>query len=193
MYYKIIMVKVLIPMATDSEELEAIAVVNVLRRAKVQVVIASTTGNKVVKCARDTKIECDELIETVKDDKFDAIILPGGMPGATSLGQHSLLQTMLKKQKSESNLYGAICASPAKALCEPGLLKDISKATCYPAPAFVSLLGDKYTDTEDVVVSENCVTSKGPGTAVVFGLKIVELLVSKDEAKNVAKDMLVQY
>ena len=108
------------------------------------------------------------------------------MPGAEYLRDSAPLIAILEKQKAEAKLYGAICASPAVVLAEKGLIGE--GATCFPAPKLRKKMASPVDD--DVVVQGNVVTSKGPGTAIHFGLKLGELLYGKDKAKAISTEML---
>merc|ERR1712080_274215 len=132
----------------------------------------------------------DDSIDNVKDQDFDAIILPGGMPGATNLAENATLVNMLKTQSSKGKIIAAICASPAVVFASHGLLK--SKAQCYPAPKFLEMLGNKLDNTKNVVVDDNVVTSVGPGTALEFGFELVSLLCGSAKGKEIAEGMKFQ-
>ncbi|TMW56782.1 hypothetical protein Poli38472_006792 [Pythium oligandrum] len=180
----------LIPVADGSEEIEAVTLADVLVRGGVQVTVASV-GQKeenVVKMSRGVKVQGDLAIEACVDLSFDAIIVPGGLPGATNLRDSSVLIDLLKKQKQEDKLYGAICAAPAVVLYPHGLLP--SPATGYPGSE-KDLEAIDFKKDERVVVTGKCVTSQGPGTAMEMGVKLVELLCGKEKAVQVAKGLLV--
>jgi len=115
------------------------------------------------------------------------VVLPGGMPGATRLGENADLARILKEQQARSSLIGAICAAPAVVLQAQGFL-DGQHATCHPA--FVKDLQDASHASERVVVSGNVVTSKGPGTAIEFALELVELVCGKDKRDEVEGPMV---
>lgn len=180
--------KVLIPIADDSEEIEAVCLIDTLRRAGLDVTVASVDKLQVT-ASRGVKIVADALIADCKDVDYDCIALPGGMPGAEHLRDSTDLIAMLKKQKAAGKLYGAICASPAVALLPHGLLDGVKAATCYPG--FQNKLNPAQTSDERVVVAGNCITSQGPGTAIEFALKLIEQLLGRQKAKEVAAPMLV--
>ena len=176
----------LIAIAHGSESLEAVAVVNVLRRADVAVTVASVERELKVDGTRGIPLMADVLFEDVARREFDAIVLPGGEKGAERLAQCKPLIEKLRAQRVAHKWYGAICAAPALTLSPHGLL-DGKQATCYPA------FRDKllhYVD-RDVVVDGHCVTSQGPGTALRFGLKLVEALCGVEKARAVGAQMLV--
>jgi 4-methyl-5(b-hydroxyethyl)-thiazole monophosphate biosynthesis len=185
------MPNVLVPIADGSEEIETTGIQDTLVRAGCTVTLASVMPDKKTTCkmSRGLNILADKTIDECVDETWDAIVLPGGMPGAEHLRDSAPLADMLKKQKAGgSGIYAAICASPAVVFTAHDLL-PASGATCYPAPAFK----EKVPGRSDarVVVDGKCVTSQGPGTAIEFGLKLAELLVSKEKADEVAKAMLM--
>ena len=179
--------KVLVPIADGSEEIEAVCIIDTLRRASADVTVASV-GQSQIKASRGVKIVADVLISDCTDKIYHAIVLPGGMPGAEHLRDSEPLIAKLKEQKTAGRLYAAICASPAVVLHHHGLLTGV-KATCYPA--FRDQLDPAYASNARVVVDGHCITSQGPGTAIDFALKLVEALFGPDKAKEVAKAMLV--
>lgn len=178
--------KVLIPIANGSEELEAVTIVDCLRRAGADVVVASVMPSKTVTASRAVLLTADVLITEVSGQQYDLIVLPGGMPGADNLRDSEILIQMLQQQAESGRFYAAICASPAVVLLHHNLLKG-KNATCYPS--MLNNLPDAVD--EKVVVDGNCITSQGPGTAIAFSLKLIELLYSKETSDEVARAMLV--
>jgi 4-methyl-5(b-hydroxyethyl)-thiazole monophosphate biosynthesis len=177
--------KVLVAIADGIEELEAVTIIDVLRRAGADVTVASV-GGKQVTASRDVKLVADAVISDCLGTVYDLIALPGGMPGAEHLRDSSRLIEMLKEQAASGRLYAAICASPAVVLKPHGLLEN-KKATCYP-----SLLSDlDQTEQAKVIVDGSLITSQGPGTALEFSLKLIELLFDKQKSQEVANVMLV--
>ena len=179
---------VLIPIADGVEDLETVTIIDVLRRAKANVIVASIHSKLDVTAARQTRIVADSLLSDYIDSQFDLIALPGGLPGAENLRDCEPLIQLLKTQKETGNLYGAICASPAYVLQTHGLLQDVA-ATCYPA--FHDQLSNHEQINKHVVVSKNCITSQGPGTALEFALTLVELLYDEALRREIAGQMLV--
>ena len=176
--------KVLVAIAEGIEELEAVTIIDVLRRAEANVTVASV-GSKQVTASRGVKLVADAVISDCVGSVYDLIALPGGMPGAEHLRDSKELTEMLKEQAASGRFYAAICASPAVALKPHGLLEN-KKATCYP-----SLLSElDNPEQAKVVVDGNCITSQGPGTALEFSLKLIELLFDKEKSRQVAKAML---
>ncbi len=179
--------KVLVPIANGTEELEAVSIIDCLRRAGADVTVASVSEKKQIIASRKTLLTADKLIRYCVNEKYDLIALPGGMPGAEHLRDSRELTEMLKEQFESGRLYAAICASPAVVLQPQGLLKG-RKATCHPA--FVSKLDNKDSAGEKVVVDSTCITSQGAGTALPFSLKLVEILFGAEKAKEVAAAMV---
>jgi len=180
--------KVLVPIANGTEEIEAACIIDTLRRAGAEVTVASV-GELQVTASRSMKLVADARISDCVNQTYDCIALPGGMPGAEHLRDSAPLIEKLKQQKQSGRLYGAICASPAIVLQPHGLLQK-TRATCYPAMR--GKLEAAYASDEAVVVDGYCVTSQGPGTAIPFALKLVELLFGAQRAREVADAMLVR-
>lgn len=179
---------VLVPIADGIEELESVAMIDVLRRGGAQVTIASVSSGLQITASRKTKLVADAMIKDCVGMVFDGIFLPGGMPGAEHLRDSAPLTELLKQQVQAGRLYGAICASPAVVLAHHGLLQG-RKATCYPS--METQLPDASAACKRVVVDHNCITSQGPGTAVEFALALVEALFGAERRKQVAEPMLV--
>ena len=177
---------VLIPIADGTEELEAVTIIDVLRRAGGEVTVASV-GSLQVTASRKVNLVADCLIDDCTDKTFDLIVLPGGLPGADHLRDCVPLIDMLKSQKQSERFYAAICASPAVALAPHGLLDD-KQATCYPSCA--DQLPDSSRANLRVVVDGNCITSQGAGTALEFSIELARLLFGDVKAKQVAEAML---
>ena len=186
--------RALVPVATGSEEIELTAIANVWRRAGWDVTIAAIDDHPVVTCARGQRILADAAPDDLLDAQFEAIALPGGMPGASNLAACEPLLRLLRRHKVDNRWYGAICASPAVVFAQaaPDLLP--SRATCHPAfsDALEQAVGCTALD-ERVVVDEaaRCVTSRGPGTAIEFALELVRLVEGDDAANNVSGPMCV--
>ena len=179
--------KVLVPIANGTEEIEAACIIDTLRRAGAEVTVASVDDLQVT-ASRGMKLVADARISDCMSQTYDCIALPGGMPGAEHLRDSAPLIEKLKQQKLAGRLYGAICASPAVVLQAHGLLAKV-KATCFPSMR--GKLDPAYASDEPVVVDGQCVTSQGPGTAIAFAIKLVELLFGAPKAREVADAMLV--
>ncbi len=178
---------VLVPIADGSEELEAVCIIDVLRRAGAEVTVASV-GKMQITASHGVKLVADKLIADCLDSKYDLIALPGGLPGADNLRDSEELEQLLKSQQQEGRLYAAICASPAVVLHYHGLLAS-RRATCHPF--FVDQIEGNDAIDSRVVVDDTCITSRGPGTALEFALKLVECLYGKKKAGEVAAPMIV--
>lgn len=178
---------VLVPIAEGSEEMEAVTIIDVLRRAGAIVTVASV-GNLKITCSRGVKIEADTLIDQCASQTFDLIALPGGIPGAENLRDSQLLIQKLRQQKEEGRFFAAICASPAVVFQHHGLIDHLN-ATCHPA--FKDQLPPKTEVSSRVVVDGGCITSCGPGTALSFSLKLVECLFGTEKMKEVAAPMVI--
>lgn len=178
---------VLVPIADGTEEIEAVTLIDVFRRAGAEVTVASVNALQVT-AAHGIRLVADCLIDECEDRNFDLIVLPGGMPGANHLRDSGVLKRMLQRQQAAGGFYGAICASPAVVLEAHGLLRD-RQATCHPG--FVESLGNSSAAGLRVVADANCVTSQGPGTAMAFALKLVELLFGREKMESVASPMVI--
>jgi protein deglycase len=177
--------RILVPVAEGFEMLEALAVVDVFRRAGVEVDLAGISDLEVVS-SHGVRIYADKLISECLDISYDLVVLPGGIPGSENLRDSDALITILKKQNAKQGLYGAICAAPAVVLEYHGLLEG-KKATCHPL--FVSQLSNQEEVSSKVVYDQNCVTSKGAGTAVDFALELLQILLGNEKKMEVATGM----
>ncbi len=177
--------KVLVPVAQGTEEMEAITIIDVLRRAGAEVIVASVDELQ-IKASGGIEFKADQLIKECMEDEFDLIVLPGGIPGAQNLRDSKTLEILLKKQAAQQKFYGAICASPALVLHHYGLVTP-GKVTCHPG--FVDVIDNGNIVEQNVVVDKNCITSRGAGTACDFALTLVELLYSGEKKKQVAQGL----
>lgn len=182
--------RVLVPVADGSEEMETVIIIDILRRASVNVVVASIEEKLEILGSRKVKLVADKLIEDAAKSTYDLIILPGGMPGAERLGMCESLRKLLREQALSNRVYGAICASPAVVLEPQGLLKD-KKATAHPS--FSSKLVDQSGVSAGVVIDGKLITSKGPGTTMEFSIALVDKLYGHDRARGIAQGMVFNY
>lgn len=180
------MTRVVIPVANGSEEMETVTIVDILRRAGWDVVLAGIQGAGAVTASRGVKLIPDAQWEKIDLSTFDMIVLPGGMDGTTAFCKNDGVQEALRIFDIEELWICAICAAPL-ALHEAGILKKHA-FTCYPGIEKQM----KRTDRSDktVVVSGNIITSQGPGTAIPFALKLIELVDGEDAASLVASGLL---
>lgn len=179
---------VLVPIADGIEEIEAVVIIDVLRRAGAEVVVASIK-DLTVRASRGVNLVADTTLESCINSSFDLIALPGGMPGAEHLRDSLALRQMLTLQHENKRLIGAICASPAIVLHHHGILKD-HLATCYPS--FQNQL-DRVEVDLPVVVDGHIITSQGPGTAFAFALSLVEQLWGENMKNEVADSMVLPH
>ncbi len=178
----------LIVLADGFEEIEAITPIDVLRRAGIEVIVAGV-GKREIIGAHDITVETDLMIEQYQGTP-DAVILPGGMPGAENLNKSEALKDLLQKMKRSGKIIGAICAAPAVVLAPNGLL-DGRKATCFPG--YENDLGPKVKFLPERVVSDaQVITSRGPGSAMEFSLELVSQLVSAEKAEQLSQKMVVK-
>ena len=163
------MSRVLVPLAQGCEELEAITITDLLVRAGVEVTTAGLDDQPVT-ASRGTTIVPDTSIDTVVDETFDLIVLPGGLPGADHLRDDNNIRLLLKNHAARGKYIGAICAAP-KALAAAGLLEG-KRATAYPG--VLEALGNDQIRVRDsaIEVDGKVITSRGPGTAMDFALEL---------------------
>lgn len=173
--------KVLAFMANGFEEVECLAVVDVLRRAGIQTELVSISEQVEVCSSHQVMIKADKVLNEVDLNDADVYFLPGGMPGATNLAECKPLCDALLKAAAESRHIAAICAGPS-VLGKLGLLKG-KKATCYPGFED-ELLGAEYTK-QGVVTDGKITTARGLGYALDLGLELVKLTLGEDKAKEI--------
>eukprot|EP01036_Dinobryon_divergens_P029923 gene29923-39094_t len=186
--------KVLVPIANGTEEIEAVTIIDTLVRAGAHVTTATVSNERsllAVTCSRGVKLVGDKHIDDCIDESSELIACPGGMPGATNLRDSDSLRTLLVKQSENNKLIGAICASPAVILAHHGLIGTKS-ATCYPVAKFTTAIGGSYSNAP-VVVDGTLVTSQGPGTSLLFSLKLVEILFGPEKARLLNEEMIAQF
>lgn len=178
--------RALIILAEGFEDIEAVTPIDILRRVNVDVTVAGLSSER-VRGARGIVVETDAVLSD-SDSSYDAVILPGGMPGAEHLASSSKVKKLILEMSSKGKIVAAICASPALVLGPLGLL-DGKKATCFPG--METNFSARVKFVKDAVVQDgNIITSRGPATAFPFALKIVENLAGKDIAEMVGKQTL---
>ncbi len=184
------MIKVLVPLAGGFEEIEAVSIIDVLRRAEIEVIIASLNSINVVKGANNISVLTDIEIKDVVVDELDMIVLPGGVEGTYALAEDSNVQSILKEMDSCGKNIGAICAA-AYALHKAGVLKH--NYTCYPSFE-EHIRADGYMgDKAKVVEDSNVITSRGPATAIYFALAIVKNLKGEETQKALQSGLLADF
>jgi 4-methyl-5(b-hydroxyethyl)-thiazole monophosphate biosynthesis len=180
------MSKVCVLFADGFEEIEAITIVDILRRAEVDVTTVGIDGTR-VQGSHSIVVEADKALGDVSDESWDMVILPGGLPGATNLRDHPDVQQLLKTQSSSGGRLAAICAAPI-ALGAAGVLEG-KRATSYPGFEAELIGADCVEDR--VVVDGNVITSRGPGTSIEFALTLVSELRGAQVAAALRQGMLV--
>ncbi len=176
------MASVLVPLAQGCEELEAVTIIDLLRRAGIEVITAGLDAQP-VRASRGTVLIPDTTLDKVTERDFDMIVLPGGLPGADHLDQDPRLHALLTRTAAADGYVAAICAAP-KVLASNGLLKN-RKATSFPGVLDkISVPGMDYRE-EAVVQDGKIITSRGPGTAMDFALALIENLVGVDKRAQV--------
>lgn len=182
------MTNILIPIATGFEEIEAITLIDLLRRAEFEVTTVSINASLIVEGAHGIKIEADAMLNQVEDKSFSAVILPGGMPGTLNLKKDEALKAAVLNWVDQGSAYGAICAAPT-ALAAWGLLQG-KQSTSYPG--FENEMGDANYSTQSVVVDGNCLTSRGVGTAIDYACAWVSYFKDDDAAQVLKKKILAE-
>ena len=168
------MPKVLVPLAQGCEEIEAVTVIDILRRAKIEVISAGLDAQP-VRASRGVMLIPDMTLDAAMQQEFDMIVLPGGQPGTNNLKADARIIGLLKRMSVQGKYVTAICAAPS-VLAAAGLL-DGKQATSFPGTL------DSFNSIKQrsaaVVTDGKLVTSRGPGTAMDFALSLVEILVGK--------------
>ncbi|KAJ8480007.1 hypothetical protein OPV22_023734 [Ensete ventricosum] len=180
--------KVLVPVGMGTEEMEAVILVDVLRRAGADVLMASVEPDLVVEASSGIKLVADVGIDACADEVFDLVALPGGMPGSVRLRDCEVLRKITVRQAEEKRLYGAICAAPAVTLMPWGLHKR-KQITCHPA--FMHKLPAFRAVKSNIQVSGELTTSRGPGTTFEFALSFAEQLFGGDVAEDIGRNLLI--
>jgi len=180
--------RVLIPLASGVEELEAVTLIDVLRRGGIDVTSASLTETLPVKGSRGVTLLADASWASLDVAGFDALVLPGGGKGTEHLAADTRVLDAVRSFDAAGKLVAAICAAPTL-LAAAGILKG-RKATCYPTCA--EQLGPAYDDAP-VIADGNVITSQGPATAMLFALVLVQHLADDETAQHVAEGLLTQF
>lgn len=171
---------------TGYEEIEALTVVDILRRAGVETTMVSVMGERSVVGSHNVKVGMDALIDEMDFDKIDVIVLPGGMPGTKNLEACEALMEQVDAFAAQDKIVAAICAAPS-ILGHRGLLRG-KKACSYPT--FESHLEGAEVSQEPAVIDGNIITGRGMGAAIPFGLAILEKLQGKETAQKMAETIV---
>jgi len=191
--------KVIALLAEGFEEVEAVTPIDYLRRAGIEVTIAVLGNGLTVRGSHGIRLAADAVLDDLagegklKPSSWDAVVVPGGLPGADNLAASKQVGDFLKGMAAAGKLIAAICASPARVLAPLGLLAE-KKFTCYPGeekniPS--SILAGAEWKEDSVVVDGNLITSRGAGTAGEFACAIIGKLVGQEEAKKLADKVLL--
>lgn len=179
--------RALIPLATGFEELEAVTVVDLLRRAKIDVIVAGLTGKQPVTGSRGVLLVPDVSLADVLNDDFDLIVLPGGLTGAHYLRDDLRIIKLLQRHDRQGSMLAAICAAPL-VLLQAGLLTGKS-VTAFPGVLDTQNADYRYT-ANAVEQSSNVLTSRGPGTAIDFSLLLIEQLLGLTQKQEVESGLV---
>lgn len=176
------MATVLVPLAQGCEELEAVTIVDLLRRAGIDVTTAGL-DDQPVKASRGMLLIADMNLDQAMQKSYDMIVLPGGLPGADNLNQDPRIHALLKKMYADKKYIAAICAAP-KVLASAGLL-DGRQATSFPGSLDNCRIRDMDYQEQAVVIDGQIITSRGPGTAMDFALTLIAQLLGPDKRAEV--------
>lgn len=184
------MKKVLVLLAEGFEMVEGLSVVDVLVRAKVNCDTVSIKAVKEVKSSHGVVVLADKLLDEINLKAYDAVVIPGGIPGALNLRDDSRVIELVKNYYNEGKIVAAICAGPIvlnKAQVLNG--KDV---TSHPSVKD-EFVNSNYIENKKVVVCDNVITSRGAGTAIYFGLSILKELGYNEEAENIKKAIMLDF
>ncbi|MEA3371741.1 MAG: DJ-1 family glyoxalase III [Campylobacterota bacterium] len=184
------MSRVLVPVAKGFEEIEAVTIIDVLRRAEIEVLVASLDANTLVKGANGITVETDLELKGINADEIDMIVLPGGWDGTYALADDVNVQNILKEMDAKGKNIAAICAAPF-ALNAAGVLKE--NFTCYPSVE-EQIRQEGYQGDKSMIVEDaNVMTSRGPGTSLCFALEIVKKLKGEEMYQALREGLLATY
>ncbi|BBM03404.1 DJ-1 family glyoxalase III [Microbulbifer sp. GL-2] len=180
------MLKILIPIADGNEDIEAIAIYDILSRTGAELTLASIMPSKRVTTLRDLIIEAPSSLVECLDTTWDLIALPGGKEGAERMHDSRPLMTLIREQLESGRWLGAICTAPVIILGRHGLISDY-RATCYQT--FRSELSQYVREASEqrVVVDRNLITSQSPGTAIEFAFQLVSCVFGEEQSRSIAR------
>ncbi|MBI3344588.1 MAG: DJ-1/PfpI family protein [Gammaproteobacteria bacterium] len=176
------MTQVLVPLAQGCEELEAVTIIDLLRRADITVVTAGFDAGP-VRGSRGTRLLPDTTLDEALEHDYDMVVLPGGQPGADNLNKDARVRELLKKMANSGKFTAAICAAPA-VLAHAGLLNG-KRATGFPGTLEILASSNIRIENNPVVRDGKVITSRGPGTAMDFALELIEVLSGKEKRTQV--------
>jgi len=183
------MAKVLVPLATGCEELEAVTIIDLLRRAAIEVITAGLEAvPQVVRASRGTLLTPDTSLDQALKQDYDMVVLPGGQPGTDNLNADSRIHSLLEGMAQHEKYIAAICAAP-KVLAHAGLLKG-RRVTSFPGALDPTQLAEVQYEETAVVQDDQILTSRGPGTAMDFALTIIETLAGKTKRDQVEQGLV---
>ena len=177
---------VIVVLAEGFEEIEAVIPIDVLRRAGLNITTAGLSGRSVTG-SHGIIITADQAWENVSALTPDVLVLPGGMPGSKNLGEHQGLRQLAQRVQSKNGYLAAICAAPAFTLAAWGLLAG-RRATCYPG-CETQFPVDVRHEQAAVVVDGRVITASGPGAALDFSFKLVEVLINREAVDRLREQM----
>ncbi len=184
------MSKVLVPLANGFEEIEAVSIIDVLRRAGIVVEVAALDAKMLVKGANGITIQTDMQVSDVNVDELEMVVLPGGWDGTHALADDENVQSILKEMDANGKNIAAICAAPF-ALNKAGVLKQ--NYTCYPSVEEQIRLDGYQGDKAKVIEDANVMTSRGPATAICFALEIVKKLKGQETYEMLRGGLLADF
>ncbi|MDM7913602.1 MAG: DJ-1/PfpI family protein, partial [Methanotrichaceae archaeon] len=178
--------KILMPLTEGFEEIEAITVIDILRRAEIEVVVAGLKDG-LIEGAHKVKVLPDTSLEKIDSEDFDGVVLPGGYPGYVNLGKDERILNMVREMDRAGKYVAAICCAPY-VLIKAGVLQG-RKATISPSGKKEVSVSAQYCE-DRVVVDRKLITSQSPGTAMEFALKLVEVMAGEEAMKKVKAQTL---
>jgi len=179
---------VIVPLATGFEEVEASSIIDILRRGEVSVTTAGLSGKAPIEGAHGIKFIADTAIDEIDAGDYDAIVLPGGSPGFTNLGDDKMVLDLVREMHRDKKYIAAICGAPS-VLSRSGILSG-EKLTIYPGCR--NLLTDAEYVDKSVVKDKNIITSQGPATSIEFAIELLRVFVSDKKAEEVARAVLAR-
>ncbi|MCX4189729.1 DJ-1 family glyoxalase III [Methylophaga sp. OBS3] len=182
------MSKVLIPLANGCEELESVTLIDLLRRAQIEVITASLDDDLNITASRGVRLIADTSLSAVLAEDFDMIVLPGGQPGTDNLNADKRIHSLLQKMADKHCWIAAICAAPL-VLAHAGILNGF-RAVAYPGVLHTEQWPEIQLNDDAVVIDGHIITSRGPGTAMDFALTLIEQLTDAETRSEVTAGLV---